>query len=121
MAATPTNVWDTLARIHEESGYMVSRHSDRLRQLPADASAEVRDALYGKIEEDIETYCIVTSEDKRRLVKAYTTTMNHSAPQHGCAACDRRDRTMPADAQMILEGLREDHWLRCSAEARAEL
>ena len=116
-----STVLDVIARIYDESGFAVSRHSQQLRRLDSASATSETEELFQKVEEDIETYCVVAESDKRRLVHAYTSAMSHSMPLPGCAACGRRDPMLPAQTKVILEDLSDDHWLRYSAEALADL
>ncbi|CAK0798449.1 unnamed protein product [Prorocentrum cordatum] len=107
----PADAVALLDRLHEESGYQVSRHSRRLRGTsatmpPADLAQRIAD--------DVLQYCTVTEEDKLRLVSSYADAMPHDALLPGCGTCGSRDPQHPAEETCTLEPLPADHWIRYS-------
>ncbi|CAK0867394.1 unnamed protein product [Prorocentrum cordatum] len=108
----PADALALLDRLHEESGYQVSRHSRRLRDTSA--TMPPADRLAQRIADDVLQYCTVTEEDKRRLVSSYADAMSHDALLPGCGTCGRRDPQHPAEGTCTLEPLPADHWIRYS-------
>ncbi|CAK0875791.1 unnamed protein product [Prorocentrum cordatum] len=106
--ATPL---DFIERLHSESGYQVSRHSRQLRHRDAATAPPSDDALFDQIANDVRTFCTVTADDQRRMVRAYSAKMDHAAPLPGCGSCGRRDPAFPATERVRLENLPPDHWL----------
>ena len=66
-AAGTSKVLDIIAHIHDESGF-----AQQLRRRNPENASLNNDELFQKIEQDIETYCVVTNADTSRSVSAST-------------------------------------------------
>ena len=107
--------------MHQESGFVVSKHSRRLQEYTADTSNEVPDQLFERIEQDVNRHGHISEADKRRLVAAYTAATDIEMELPGCAACGKHGPTKPASTKFFLADLAVDHWLRLTTDAEQNL
>ena len=116
------DIIDMLARLHRESGYMVSQHSRMLRHLDLSSLPEaVSPELCTKNQEDVQTYCSVEDSEKCALATSFAAAMSHDAILPGCGACGRRDPQHPAQHQCCLDELPANHWLRYTQDEQTAL